>query len=541
MLTTSSNRVIRSVVLALVVAAPVSGATAPMQTEGDHKRFRSVTSTGLVPLCEMGEDRTYKGQDGGLYGQGQNDPPPAHAAAARGELAAIRPLDAGGRPSADGKIVLMSIGMSNTRMEFAAFRDLARTDPKKSAEVVVVNAAIGGMDVTAWAESRRTQWGTAWEGAERRLKEAEVTPEQVQVIWLKQAKIGPAGSGEFPAHARELAEGTLKILHVAKQQYPNLRIAYLSSRIYAGHASIGLNPEPYAYESAFSVRWLIRQQIRGDAELNYDPAKGAAKCPLLLWGPYLWADGVVPRKSDGLTWQRENLAADGTHPSQEDGTAKVAKMLLKFFQSDPFARTWYLSRDAQDGLSRPLLNQNRGLNPPASATFVPYFFDDFEAYDDGVSLSAGRPFDAAGRTTASSEAAHRGHRSARMAIHQGDQGGFGRWGGIIPIQPVLRRGSEIWVRLFVLWPEGFEFSAAPWMKFIRLHNRTDVPTISTADGVIDYLYLLTYWNNEQPPANHLFVDDIAIATSACPPPNSDASGNACIGDWMPQQKLGRIE
>ena len=45
-----------------------------MQAEGDHKRFRSVTSTGLVPLCEMGKDQTYKGQDGGLYGGGSNEP-----------------------------------------------------------------------------------------------------------------------------------------------------------------------------------------------------------------------------------------------------------------------------------------------------------------------------------------------------------------------------------------------------------------------------------------------------------------------------------
>ena len=345
-----SSVVVRLMVLAFVTAVVVAARTG---RPGNREGFRGTSSTGLVPLCQMGEDQTYKGQDGGLYGEGQNDPPPAQAAAARRELSRIQPLDAQGMPSPEGRIVLMSIGMSNTRMEFAAFKDLAQTDPNKSAKVVVVNAAIGGMDVVAWAQSRATQWGTAWEGAERRLKEANVTPKQVQAIWLKQAKIGPAGSGEFPAHARELADGMLKILHIAKERYPNLRIAYLSSRIYAGHATIGLNPEPYAYESAFSVRWLIQEQIRGDGELNYNPAKGAAKCPLLLWGPYLWADGITPRKSDGLTWEREDLAADGTHPSQKRGVTKVAKMLLKFFQTDPFARTWYLSPDALKRISRP--------------------------------------------------------------------------------------------------------------------------------------------------------------------------------------------
>jgi len=294
----------------------------------------------------MGEDQQYKGQDGGLYGKGRNAPPAAHEAAAMRELHKIRPLDAEGMPSPNGKIVLLSIGMSNTRMEFSAFKELARNDPNKSAKTIIVNAAIGGMDVVAWAESRRTQWGTAWEGAGRRLKEAGVTPKQVQVLWLKQAKIGPAGWGEFPAHARKLADGMLTILQMAKERYPNLRIAYLSSRIYAGFATTGLNPEPYAYESAFSVRWLIQEQLQGDLKLNYDPAKGAVKSPLLLWGPYLWADGTRPRESDGLLWQREDLAADGTHPSGTSGTAKVAQLLLKFFRTDPLARTWYLSAEA---------------------------------------------------------------------------------------------------------------------------------------------------------------------------------------------------
>jgi hypothetical protein len=139
------------------------------------------SSTSLVPLCDMGKADKYKGQDGGLYGLGRNDPPGGHAAAANRELRKVRPLDPEGNPSQTGKIVLLSIGMSNTKLEFSAFCELARKDPNKSPDVVVVNAAIGGMDVVAWAESKATRWGTAWEGAERRLKEAGATPRQVRV------------------------------------------------------------------------------------------------------------------------------------------------------------------------------------------------------------------------------------------------------------------------------------------------------------------------------------------------------------------------
>ena len=74
-----------------------------------------------------------------------------------------------------------------------------------------------------------------------------------------------------------------------------------------------------------------------------------------------------------------------------------------------------------------------------------------------------------------------------------------------------------------------------WRDGKLIFDRTDVPTISTADGTIDHLYLFTYWNNENPPTNHLFVDDIVVATSAGPPPNIDASGNTFVGDWMPNQ------
>jgi hypothetical protein len=120
-----------------------------------------------------------------------------------------------------------------------------------------------------------------------------------------------------------------------------------TGRIYAGYATTSLNPEPYAYEGAFSVRWVIEDQQRGNPELNYDAARGPVRAPVALWGPYLWADGVTPRQADGLVWNREDLAErDGTHPS-DSGCRKVAGLLLAFFHSDPYARSWFLKPDAR--------------------------------------------------------------------------------------------------------------------------------------------------------------------------------------------------
>ena len=94
-----------------------------------------------------------------------------------------------------------------------------------------------------------------------------------------------------------------------------------------------MNPEPYAYESAFVVRWLIQDQIKG--------ASGAVKSPLLLWGPYLWADGEKGRKIDDLVWKPEDLGPDGTHPS-DNGRRKVAELLLRFMKTDPTAKIWFM-------------------------------------------------------------------------------------------------------------------------------------------------------------------------------------------------------
>jgi hypothetical protein len=293
------------------------------------------TSVGFKPLTEMTAEDRYKGEDGGLYGGGKNEPPEAHQAAARAETARIEPLDADGKPARDGKIVLVSLSMSNATMEFSTFKRLADADPEKSPLVTVVDCAQGGQAMAQWADAR----ARPWEVAEKRLADAGVTPKQVQVAWVKLANPGPRG--DLAEHGKKLEKDTVAVLQNARARFPNLRIAYLSSRIYGGYANTPLNPEPYAYEGAFVVRWLIQDQIKGDAGLNFDPKHGAVKAPLLLWGPYLWADGMTPRKGDGLIWERKDMAGDGTHPS-ESGRKKVADLLLKFFKTDANARSWFV-------------------------------------------------------------------------------------------------------------------------------------------------------------------------------------------------------
>jgi len=271
----------------------------------------------LVPLTEL--TGKYQDQDGGLYGGGKNDPSPELSARAQQTLAQIRPLDANGKPSADGRIVLVSLGMSNTTMEFSTFKQLADNDTHKAANLVIVDCAQGGKTAAAWAGNDQP-----WEVAVDRLQKAGVSPAQVQVMWLKEANAGP--STGWPAATDQLRDDIRTDIKRAREKYPNLRLIFLSSRIYGGYATTRLNPEPYAYEGAFAVRSVIREQ----------PADG----PTLLWGPYLWTNGEKGRTLDGLKWVRDDCGTDGTHPSKS-GQEKVAHLLLDFFTNNPHAKPWF--------------------------------------------------------------------------------------------------------------------------------------------------------------------------------------------------------
>lgn len=296
-------------------------------------------TTGLIPLTELGL-ALYKGYNGGLYGDGNNSPPQVHQAATLMQAGLIQPLDRSGRPSPEGKIGLISLGMSNTTQEFSQFKTMADADPNKSGAVVIVDCAQGGQAAHDWAYADPNSYRNPWLVMDRRINQAGLDPNQVQVVWIKQAQKGPGSIGPFPIHTQSLRDDLIVILQLLRQRFCNLRIAYLSSRIYAGYAQTELNPEPYAYESAFAVRWVIELQINGDPRLNYDPNLGPVLAPIVLWGPYLWADGLRPRLSDGLVWLREDFGADGTHPSSS-GRQKVAGMLLEFFKTDPTARRWF--------------------------------------------------------------------------------------------------------------------------------------------------------------------------------------------------------
>src|SRR3954454_11815706 len=96
----------------------------------------------LVPLTTLGPQK-YQGFVGGLYPEGQNEPTEQLAAALTRVSREIRPLNASGQPSIDGKIVVAGIGASVGRQIFAQLETLTPTD-NRSPTVVFANCALGG-------------------------------------------------------------------------------------------------------------------------------------------------------------------------------------------------------------------------------------------------------------------------------------------------------------------------------------------------------------------------------------------------------------
>jgi hypothetical protein len=306
-----------------------------------------------VPLTELGAALYLDTYAGGLH-PGGNAMPGDHRAAGIARAGAVVPRDADGAPHPAGSVVLLSIGMSNTTMEWCSpiggagcaswsFTGQALAHPAVNrTSLVIADGAAGGQVAATWTAADAANYARIRDEV---LPALSVTPAQVQVAWVKLANATPSVALPAPdADAFQLQGHLGSVMRALRENYPNLALVFLSSRVYAGYADTTLNPEPFAYESGFAVRWLIEAQIRQRRGLGVDPRSGdlddaTGAAPWLGWAAYLWADGTTPR-SDGLEWACSDFASDGTHPSTA-GREKVAGLLLDFFLESELAAPWF--------------------------------------------------------------------------------------------------------------------------------------------------------------------------------------------------------
>jgi len=343
-------------VITALQLVPAGGVARPTAPPADL--LPKQDTSALIALTDMGPNDAYHGAKGGLYPEASNVRPAAHEQSGLQLARQVQPLDAAGKPGTNGKIGLISIGFSNTVQCFQGFMEVARGDDAINPRVVLANCAQGGRSAFMIKNANDGTIGTAywkdWVG--EHLQAAGLTAEQVQVVWLKEtdAALGPAVLAQlgvkeyepplrqpFPGSARTLQGELQQIVQILPKRFPNVRLCYLSSRSYGGWALREGNREPFSYETGYAVKWLIEEQIKGDAALNFDPIKGDVKAPWLSWGPYLWANGDRPRQ-DGFVFSYDDYRENDRMHHSAQGMQKMGQQLLKFFETDSTTKGWFL-------------------------------------------------------------------------------------------------------------------------------------------------------------------------------------------------------
>ncbi len=373
----------RAVAQLVLIVAGVVTLNAPnlLFAQGQDGRECDLTITDKIPLPDAGglfyrrvdqtpeyasEDLGPEWRQVGLYGNGLVTRPQLHDAAGQAIAEGLTPID--------GKIVMLSIGMSNTYQEFGRFLSRTTFDDAVNPNLTIINAAQGSRPADMWDAPD----DPTWDVVDGRLADAGLTPDQVQIAWIKHAVRSPMFPPlDFPEHP-EILQGILEdVLASLKQRYPNIALTYLSSRTRAYLTDPSAqSPEPASYEGGFAVQWILEKQIAGDPSLRYDGADPPA--PWLSWGPYLWTDGTgapegdppahFAARSDGFIWTCADVDRDGVHPSpptpdtnDPEGEFKIGDQLMAFFLTDNTTTPWFL-RSTDNGPTIDALTAN-GVDP----------------------------------------------------------------------------------------------------------------------------------------------------------------------------------
>ncbi|MDP3451821.1 MAG: hypothetical protein Q8R90_02605 [Bacteroidales bacterium] len=307
----------------------------------------AAASTGFVPINDLGvgtfTNAWGEKWKGGLYTDGSNYPPAFYKATGIQLANMVQGLDPNGySDEVNGKIVWISIGMSNTTQETQQFIQLAKTYPNINPKLTFVDGAVGGMTASIISSPGSSGYTTYWTTVATRLANSGVSANQVQVIWLKEANV--AGSTPVRQYYDSLKVQINRIVNELKTRFPNVKLCYISSRISGRYATTTLNPEPYAYYSGWAVKSVIEDKIDLDSKIA--TAAPMVKAPWLGWGVYLWSDGSTPQYTNpNVFWNcpGDFNPTDGTHPSVT-GAQKVGELLLTFFSSDSTAKIWFLKK-----------------------------------------------------------------------------------------------------------------------------------------------------------------------------------------------------
>ena len=171
------------------------------------------TSTGTIsigntpffatPLVDFGPGQLYLGRFSGNLYTGSNSPPPVQDSSGLVAAAEVQPLDGNGNPTPSGKIVLISLGMSEASDDwcdgqtactnFSFMGQAAASDKVNHSTLVILNGAQASQNAETWTcASGNCPPGSLGSNNYDRVLDTVLTPAglteaQVQVVWIQEA------------------------------------------------------------------------------------------------------------------------------------------------------------------------------------------------------------------------------------------------------------------------------------------------------------------------------------------------------------------
>jgi len=310
----------------------------------------------------------WKGQPLGLYSDpvsgGESDVPPSAyqeaAIAAATALAAV-PTD----------WLMVVQGLSNTNLEWGqtpndfvtAFK-AAKAAGTVNTKLTLLNCAFGSHPLYSTSGGWYNNAAGYWTQALTKITAAGFTANDVRVVCHKLADANvPIGNTVTAADLSTCPhvppqKGDADFwfvvyygaqwLRFVQTQYPNCLLAFIHARMYGGYApSTASSPEPFAFEQGLAWRYLLNAQAKQLALGTIDTVAGdlVTNCPILAWGPYMWANGLTPN-SLGVSWNSATDYAETTgsnayiHPSQA-GILQWTQQSMAWYSTNQFSAPWF--------------------------------------------------------------------------------------------------------------------------------------------------------------------------------------------------------
>lgn len=241
--------------------------------------------------------------------------------------------------------VMLGLGMSNDTASFCGRRARVLTecdpealmpkwfnDPDRNPKVLFANGARGGQSTDEWDEEV-DEWDTKpdqeWDRViAETLPEYGYKPEDVFMLTTTMVRKRATARPLLPdpeADAYEVINSTINMLEEAVGRLPNLQIAYLYGRTFAGYDAErrSNSPEPWAEQTWYALQMLIERQLAG--ELDH--------LPVIVAGPCIWRE--FPKEFYRM---KNGEVKDPIHHAPA-GVDWITDQMLRFYKRQPwFAR-----------------------------------------------------------------------------------------------------------------------------------------------------------------------------------------------------------